>query len=54
MPSLCTQTRSVWYAIVMKKAAHPAVYVKKIPEFVSQFVVVGTVFALSLSLSLSL
>ncbi|MDR1287594.1 MAG: hypothetical protein LBK08_08310 [Treponema sp.] len=38
----------------MKKAARTAVYVKKIPEFVSQFVVVGTVFALSLSLSLSL
>jgi hypothetical protein len=48
------KTRSVWYTIVMKKAARPAVYVKKIPEFVSHTAVVGTVFALSLSLSLSL
>ncbi|MDR1105224.1 MAG: hypothetical protein LBL44_02605 [Treponema sp.] len=28
----------------MKKAARPAVYVKKIPEFVSRIAAVGTVF----------
>ncbi|MDR1286890.1 MAG: hypothetical protein LBK08_04700 [Treponema sp.] len=33
----------------MKKAARSAVYVKKIPEFVSHTAVVGTVFARSLS-----